>query len=250
MRILKTFVQLILLVSIIVFGVGYFKRDTLPQKEQILDSLYQKPLQEEIKEPWFEVSKDGVSYKIYPKYDYQFYGLIVTQYNSENWLDISHKEDPLNTKDICAVWGNNLKTGIYQEAKFSHGEFTCFWRFKKSDGTFSPSEISNSHLLPANDQVYQKIKESQVGDQVYFKGYLADYAVITQQGELRRTTSITRNDTGNGACEVVYVTDFQILKKTDSIFPLFYKYSKYVIVISLIFLIILFIMPSDYKEEF
>ena len=48
-----------------------------------------------------------------------------------------------------------------------------------------------------------------VGDQVHFRGYLAEYS---HGGGFKRGTSIVRTDTGNGACETVFVEDVEILK--------------------------------------
>ena len=46
-----------------------------------------------------------------------------------------------------------------------------------------------------------------VGDQVHFEGYLASYS---NGNGFHRGTSTTRTDTGNGACETVYVTEFDV----------------------------------------
>jgi hypothetical protein len=50
-----------------------------------------------------------------------------------------------------------------------------------------------------------------VGDQVHFRGYLAEYS--HHHGfAFFRGTSTTRLDTGNGACETVFATDAEILR--------------------------------------
>jgi len=55
--------------------------------------------------------------------------------------------------------------------------------------------------------------ETSVGDQIYFKGYLAEYAHSNRT--FTRGTSTSRTDTGNGACETVYVEDYQILRQAN-----------------------------------
>jgi len=49
-----------------------------------------------------------------------------------------------------------------------------------------------------------------VGDQVHFRGYLAEYS-HDQGFRFFRGTSTTRTDQGNGACETVYATDAEVL---------------------------------------
>jgi len=255
MSVLKKLIKIILLIGVILLLVSYFKKNDLPQREQILSSLYQEPSQIEIGMEPFQIEKGEFTYQITPKYSYELYGLVVACYDSENWLDVFHKEDPLNTRDICVIWGDNLKTDVYQKMKFKHGEFTCYWEFKqKIDSSwyskFNSSQGSNSHFLPKDDEIYKTTKEVAVGDQIYFKGYLVDYSVESSDGGVRtRNTSITRTDVGNGACEVVYVIDFQILKKGNSVYSLINRVSKYSIIVCLILLLILIFFPSYKKIE-
>ncbi len=42
--------------------------------------------------------------------------------------------------------------------------------------------------------------------------YLAEYSHNHNGQPLKRGTSIVRTDTGNGACETIYIEDFEILK--------------------------------------
>jgi len=47
---------------------------------------------------------------------------------------------------------------------------------------------------------------------VRLKGYLARYS---HGGGFERGTSTTRNDTGNGACETIYIEDVQITARMN-----------------------------------
>ena len=59
----------------------------------------------------------------------------------------------------------------------------------------------------------KKFRTVRVGDQVRFRGFLAEYAHRHKGQPFHRGTSTTRMDTGNGACETVYVTDLDILNR-------------------------------------
>jgi hypothetical protein len=52
-----------------------------------------------------------------------------------------------------------------------------------------------------------------VGDQIRIKGYLSSY---TNDSGSTRGTSTTRTDTGNGACETIYVEQFKIVEAATS----------------------------------
>jgi hypothetical protein len=59
----------------------------------------------------------------------------------------------------------------------------------------------------------RKIKQVRIGDQVRIRGWLVNYS--NDEG-FSRGTSTTRDDTGNGACETIYLQDFDILRPLDN----------------------------------
>jgi hypothetical protein len=69
------------------------------------------------------------------------------------------------------------------------------------------TQSANMHLIPADSVILKQIKNTRIGDIVNFTGYLVK--VVGVDG-WKWKSSLTRNDTGNGACEVVYVEDFDI----------------------------------------
>ena len=76
-------------------------------------------------------------------------------------------------------------------------------------------------MLPATDAIARAIASTNVGDQVQWKGFLVNYQIGDGPA---RNTSTTREDTGPGACEIVYVTEFTRLvspnKKWASVYNL------------------------------
>ena len=54
MQLLKAIIQLILLACIILFGVAYFNKDKLPDQDEIVDLVYQEPIQKEVNIEPFE----------------------------------------------------------------------------------------------------------------------------------------------------------------------------------------------------
>jgi hypothetical protein len=91
--------------------------------------------------------------------------------------------------------------------------------------------LSNNHLLPADPLVADAVRKARKGDQVRFKGWLVSYG---QKGTpYSRGSSTVRNDRGNGACEVVYVTEFEILREANAAWRTLYKLSLVLIALSL-----------------
>ncbi|MDO8558142.1 MAG: hypothetical protein Q7S09_03055 [bacterium] len=210
-----------LYISLLAYAGSFFYKPALPSTAEILPAVLEnEPKQEAVVVEPNKIDIKGYAYTLMPHYSYELYGLVVSLYDADNIFDFTHKNDPGNMKDICVVWGDNIKSGAYKKVKFSSGEFTCFGRWEQDfSPPFSGLSGSNNHLIPADENVAHRIRNVIIGDQVRVQGYLADYRVQMKGGQTlyTRNTSTTRTDTGNGACEVVYVTDIEILKKGNGL---------------------------------
>lgn len=63
--------------------------------------------------------------------------------------------------------------------------------------------LANHHLVPHDAEVEDEIRAIRAGDRVVLDGLLVD---LSAPGQPPMRTSLTRDDIGNGACEVMYVT--------------------------------------------
>jgi hypothetical protein len=211
---IKKFFKLVFLFSTIGFIFCLFWKPSLPSVDNIYPSLLTSdPDQQGLKDnkPYILKIKEK-TYKITPLANYDIQGLVVSEYDSQNWLDITHKNDPAQTKDLCLIWGSNLKNGVYRDLKYYHEEFTCYVYWDANQQSkFNGSQFSNNHLIPTNDKLTALIKNSHVGDQVQIKGMLINYEILDAGGKTieSRNTSTIRSDKG---CEIILVGDFKILQ--------------------------------------
>lgn len=142
---------------------------------------------------------------------------------------------------------------MYKQIKFSNGSFTCYLRSDDHNvwKRFDQNCLSNNHILSTDGKISKRLAGVRKGDQIYLKGYLASYSHSNES--FKRGSSITRTDRGNGdrgngACETVYVTDFSILKRANSLWWFLSWLTKYVIISCLIFLVIVhFKSPVCYR---
>ena len=209
-----------LLAALILWLLALRFDDRLPLPSGILPQLLRDPLQTQEGFPApFRVTQKKATYVVTPLFSYELSGLVVSQHRSDSFIDISHRRwrDYLNIKDLCVVWGRNIRSGVYREMTFWNRDFTCMCKFpdEKTARLFSGSHMSNNHLLCADKRLSRLILKVRPGDQVYFKGYLAVYSQPANQ--FLRGTSTVRDDVGNGACETVYVTEFRILKRANPV---------------------------------
>ncbi len=127
------------------------------------------------------------------------------------WLD---KEAKLAPVDLALGWGPMSDEKVLDELKISQRNRWLHWSSKKLP--ISQKEImhnaANMHLIPANDEIYSKIKDTKAGNLVHFKGFLIK---ITDEDGWWWQSSLSRTDTGDGACEIVYVDEFEIIEKEE-----------------------------------
>ena len=96
--------------------------------------------------------------------------------------------------------------------------------FRSETGrVFSENCLSNNHLLPADAIVASAVMSARKGDQVHFKGWLVSYGI--KGSPYRRMSSTTRFDRGNGACETVFINEFQVLRAANPGWRLLHKLS-------------------------
>lgn len=213
------FIQWCLLANLVLLAVALWQRNNLPPPNQLSPLLLNEPVQTAIHQAPFTTTKGGITYTVSPLFEYELVGLVVSKHDTHTWWDYAHREwnDELNVADLCVVWGNNVRNGSYQEVHFSSGQFTCNFSTTSDEvfAAFDQTAISNNHLLTDDPYIAKTLAKVQVGDQIMFHGRLAEYA-HNHGFAFHRGTSTVRTDTGNGACETVFLDSVSILSSSNS----------------------------------
>ena len=194
---------------------GLWFGQQLPEVAQLAPAVLADPVQRDGPAPAFATQTAGVDYRIVPVADYDIAGVVVSRHDSDAWYDWIHGafNDHLNVVDLCLVWGANAAEGAYRKMRFSSGQFVCYMETRDADA-MQPQyvrAVSNNHLLTSDPAVARRLRALRVGDQVQLRGQLAAYS-HSVGGGFQRGTSTVREDTGNGACETVYVRDVTLLR--------------------------------------
>ncbi|MFH2137028.1 MAG: hypothetical protein ABII88_00780 [Candidatus Omnitrophota bacterium] len=244
------FVKICLIACSIVFIVAAYQKDKLPGTDEILSSLYNSPNQTQTDAVPFEVIKNNITYTITPLYNYELYGLVVSYFHTATWWNIYHKnwKDFINKKDLCLIWADNITNKSYQKMKFSSTSFECHYSTKDLQAwrNFRGNCLSNNHLLSADESIGEKIMDVGKGDQIYLKGYLVKYSHSGNTFE--RGSSTTRNDSGSGACETIFVKEFKVIKAVNKQWRSIHLYAKYAIMFLIILVIILWFKKPLYED--
>jgi hypothetical protein len=215
----REIVKILLLTGLVGLFLCLIFKDRWPESRDFLPEVFREPVQDDNDAPEpFDAFQKGYVYTVDPVAAYEIWGLVVSSHYAGSFLDITHEtaKDYLNIKDLCLLWGKNLESGAFRKLKFWNRDFTCFysWTEPASGQAFSASHISNNHLITGDRGLRKIIRSVRRGDQVHFRGWLAAYG--HKGSGARRGTSTTRNDTGGGACETVYVTQFEIIRRANA----------------------------------
>jgi hypothetical protein len=115
------------------------------------------------------------------------------------------REAEFSPTDLALGWGRMTEDAVLAQLQISQGGRWYRYRWKH-DPPIPPGEIvrssANMHMVPADDEVAAALRDVDAGDRVRIDGWLVQ--VNTPDG-WRWRSSLTREDSGGGACEVVYV---------------------------------------------
>ena len=121
------------------------------------------------------------------------------------------READLMPRDLALGWGVMSDSSVIEQLAISQSDRFYFWKSRSSALPAQVEQIiassANMHLIPASDGVARAIDRARVGQIIELEGMLVDVA-LPKGGNLR--TSLTRTDSGAGACEIVYVESFVI----------------------------------------
>ena len=200
----------LLFLLVFVWCAGWWMYGDLPAPTSIRAELADDPEQVESDEEPFELNYREASYIVEPEAEYRVRGLVVTHNDINAFADIYHDKDSVDVKDICLIWGENVSDERYQQMTFWSEPWSC--QVQWSRPPVSPlrfDQVGNNHILAADAGVLRAIRNIRIGDQIELTGKLVNYYPKNYPTR-RRSTSLVRDDMGNGACEVMLVTGVKI----------------------------------------
>lgn len=150
----------------------------------------------------------GFKYKDYfvePLAQYQISARILSIENY--WLDPQSDIAPV---DWALGWKEMSDSYVLDQLKINQSNRFYFYRWNSSGAPVAPEVMkttsANVHILPSDPVIAKFVKEARVGDLVDLKGYLVR---VHKKDGSEITSSLTREDSGAGSCEVMWVTQLR-----------------------------------------
>lgn len=106
--------------------------------------------------------------------------------------------------DLALGWGPMSDSALLDRFKVTQGArfYSLYPQDETVDLGLALRHSANMHLIPANAAVRRALESVRAGQVVSLRGQLVDAA---RPDGFRWRTSLTREDTGAGACELFYV---------------------------------------------
>ena len=115
----------------------------------------------------------------------------------------------LSPIDLVLGWGAMSDTEVLKKISFSQGGRAYTWMTSvfPVPRRVIETHSANMHMIPADSGIERRLKSVRAGNMVHLKGFLVE--VNTQEG-WRWKSSLTREDTGGGACELILVESLDV----------------------------------------
>lgn len=187
-------------VLILIVAFFIFKKDEVTHGPGVVAP--DQPLQEEVEDDVLFMYK-GYTVRALAKFQARARVLSRKNYGSG-------REAELSPVDLALGWGPMSDEQILE--KISISQSNRWYRWHVDDFPIPRREIernsANMHFIPARREIERVLKDVKKGHLVEFSGYLVK---VEAPDRWRWVSSLTRDDTGNHACELVWVEEFYIM---------------------------------------
>ena len=191
-----------LVILLVLISLGYFTHNKLEQKRLASHGpVAEKPVQESTDAP----AMQRLGYEIEPvaRYKVRAKVLSIERYR------MGHEAD-LSPVDFVLGWGPMSDNAVTKQLNITQGNRWYQYSWSNAppiDPTIIVRTSANTHLVPADDNIKARLLNVHSGEIVNLRGYLIN--VKNPEGWAWRS-SLTRDDSGAGACELMWVTEVAV----------------------------------------
>jgi hypothetical protein len=204
----------LLLIAVSILITGYYQKTHQPKPHALplgisppnsaAASLAKDPIQiiVEGKVPAFEDN----GYLLTPLASFEIEAKVLSRENY--WFG---RTADLSPTDLVLGWGLMATDEMLEKVSITQSNRWFFWRvaenFTPELGREISNHASNMHIIPANAVLEKALSSVKTGQVVYIKGYLIE-ANASDGWNWR--SSLSREDTGDGACELVWADELRV----------------------------------------
>ncbi|MBL1456264.1 hypothetical protein [Methylophaga sp.] len=189
------------IIVVIFIGWRYCSPDTIhyAAPDEVIDKA---PVQAEVAD-LLPIPFDD--YAIQPMAEFTLEARVLAR--EDYWLG---READLSPTDLVLGWGEMADPQVVKQINIRQSGRWYFWQVESFPipRRNIETQSANMHLIPANDEVARTLKQIRPGQLVTLQGYLVN---VNADDGWRWRSSLTREDTGANACELIYVKQLKII---------------------------------------
>lgn len=167
----------------------------------------EEPYQEETGEEAFEIETRKGEVTLTPRAEFEVSAVVA---GAERYrLDGGAFLSPV---DLALIWGELPEEPYKSQVSYDQSARFYYWRVptRELDLRYIQHHSSNMHMIPGSPNVRRALLAVDAGDEIRVSGLLVDASAA---GGYNWRSSLSRTDSGPGACELVWVEELQIGEK-------------------------------------
>ncbi len=146
----------------------------------------------------------GGRFSLTPVAGYSMSAVVVgKEFYSDRW------RSELAPIDLALVWGRLIEPEIEKYVKFSQSDRWYYFEYEDGfplDASYILIHSSNNHIIPANRNILLAVKSIKRGEKITLTGFLVNAKGRYNDMDFWWNSSLTRNDSEDGSCELFYIT--------------------------------------------
>jgi hypothetical protein len=154
------------------------------------------------------IQVDNGDFTLTPQADYRVEARVVSKRNySTGWAG------QLVPVDLALAWGKLIEPECIRKITYSQNQRWYYFRYSRDtpvDGRYIAAHSSNHHLIPGTSNILKAIRKVKTGQLIVLEGCLVNIHGVKDARDFWWNSSLSRTDTGAGACELLYVTKVQL----------------------------------------
>ncbi len=197
-----------ILILLLLFSLGCEKPHVTGVGSEGID-ISQDPAQSPLssREPIVIEMKEG-SFTLIPLAEYKLSGMVVSvESYTSGW------ESMISPYDLAIVWGKLAEPQYERFISYRQRNRWYFYRYQRDcplGESYIISHSSNNHIIPGGENIRRAIKTIRKRDKVVLEGFLVNVKGAYKGQSVYWNTSLSRSDTGNGSCEIIFVSKIRI----------------------------------------
>ncbi len=171
-----------------------FKYENLKDPDQ---SIYY-----DFKGDLISIEKNNYKLRLYPKAHYRIYAMVMSK--NRYWFGWDGEIAPY---DLALAWNELMLPENQKGITYSQSNRWYYYQYDKTfplSSSYIVTHSANHHIIPANKNVFEAMDKVRNKEKIYMEGYLVYISGTVGDGNIWWNSSLTRFDSGDGACEVFY----------------------------------------------